>query len=507
MPRWTTDARAALALVALLAAPLAAQEPPGLGDLRPGPQYCANCHFHVPGNTIMADDGLPKYWVGEHWSGWQADPHRRANEVLDQPLGRQMAKLLAEHSSDPASWKGGVRSDARCTSCHGGAPKGDLPPTAGLNCFDCHQQPGGNDKWMTLHAFMAPSKDPRISQWRALGDLKKREYGFRPLHDAAERAKACLSCHVGNAKEGKFVTHEMYAAGHPPLGSVELAKFSEDAYAERHWLPPDHDSKTKRGFENDVAKLRAYLAVHGALAGLSAQAELAVEAVKPDPAFKHVAWGDYAFHDCAACHHDLTKESWRRKRAEAGPAATGSKVYGRPPLLEWPSVAALAMHGDALRRPLDEFRFAATETPFGNPAKVAATGHALKAALEKAVPKADALDDWRALLRQSLELGAHGDLDFDSARQLAWLAESLAHSLSDDPFAKAVRGSLPKLGFPTEPRYLPKWTKADGKIPDLADAHRLQGMAAMLTAKRAYDPAAFRQWCRETLAASTPASQ
>ena len=31
----------------------------------------------------------------------------------------------------------------------------------------------------------------------------------------------CLSCHLGNAREGRVVTHEMYAAGHPPLPGFE----------------------------------------------------------------------------------------------------------------------------------------------------------------------------------------------------------------------------------------------------------------------------------------------
>src|SRR5207248_334113 len=36
-----------------------------------------------------------------------------------------------------------------------------------------------------------------------------------------------------NVKEGKIVTHEMYAAGHPPLPGIEIATFG-DALP-RHW--------------------------------------------------------------------------------------------------------------------------------------------------------------------------------------------------------------------------------------------------------------------------------
>src|SRR5205085_7444380 len=47
------------------------------------------------------------------------------------------------------------------------------------------------------------------------------------------RAALCASCHVGNAAEGKFVTHAMYAAGHPLLPSLEVATFSDEM--PRHW--------------------------------------------------------------------------------------------------------------------------------------------------------------------------------------------------------------------------------------------------------------------------------
>ena len=38
-------------------------------------------------------------------------------------------------------------------------------------------------------------------------------------------AEVCLSCHVGNAQQGKVVTHEMFAAGHPPISGFEIETF------------------------------------------------------------------------------------------------------------------------------------------------------------------------------------------------------------------------------------------------------------------------------------------
>jgi hypothetical protein len=516
MPRAMIKVWAAFAL-GVMAAEASAQQPPpqvDLGPARPGAQYCSTCHRERP-------DDSREYWAGKHWSGWDADPHRRASEVLEQPLGVKMGELLAKHSSAPNSWKKGVRNDVRCTSCHGGIVKVDTVqqgPVPGLSCLACHQLPAEkgakeNELWWEGHTRLNPGKtDPKKTIWRELRSEQKKLTGFRPLHDASERAAMCNSCHIGNAKEGKFVTHDMYAAGHPPLTSIELAKFSEDAYTETHWLPPTDKRKIDAGYPNDSAAFRVQLAYQGSLDALRRQAEMAEASAKPEGAYKHINWGDYSFFDCASCHHDLTEKSWRRKRAESGPRATGSKVYGRPPLLEWPSAAAFAVQGESLLSPLEELRFAATETPFGNPVKVAEAARKLSAALATTAPKLAEPADWRNLLRQSLDLGAKNDLDFDSARQIAWLSESLAKSLGDkDPTAKAVLANYSQLSFTTDPRTLPKWIrskdeKAKNELPKLDSPDRLAGLDAMLAAKRKYDPASFREWCKKALAAAPPGS-
>ena len=47
------------------------------------------------------------------------------------------------------------------------------------------------------------------------------------------RAEQCFGCHIGNAAEGKIITHEMYAAGHPPLPNIEIESYV--AQLPRHW--------------------------------------------------------------------------------------------------------------------------------------------------------------------------------------------------------------------------------------------------------------------------------
>ncbi len=59
---------------------------------------------------------------------------------------------------------------------------------------------------------------------------------MRDLTPARQQAQLCLDCHVGNIEKGMFVTHDMYAAGHPPLPAVELRTLIEEM--PRHWQSP-----------------------------------------------------------------------------------------------------------------------------------------------------------------------------------------------------------------------------------------------------------------------------
>src|SRR5947209_12356109 len=73
------------------------------------------------------------------------------------------------------------------------------------------------------------------------------------LWDPAKRTALCASCHIGNKEQGKFVTHEMYAAGHPPLPGFEVATFSNQM--PRHWqYLKEKDEKVLALLEYDAAQ-------------------------------------------------------------------------------------------------------------------------------------------------------------------------------------------------------------------------------------------------------------
>src|SRR5262249_38804745 len=107
----------------------------------------------------------------------------------------------------------------------------------GVNCCVCH---GTYKEWIFAH-YDFTVKDN--AKWRAIKDraVKEKEFGLRDLWDPVKRSQLCVSCHVGNTKEGKFVTHEMYAVAHPPLPGIEIATFSEEM--PRHWQYPIEKTK------------------------------------------------------------------------------------------------------------------------------------------------------------------------------------------------------------------------------------------------------------------------
>src|SRR6185369_6909289 len=95
----------------------------------------------------------------------------------------------------------------------------------GVSCEGCHG-PAGDSKsadkllsgWLAPH--QAPPVEPydKTNHWRFLTPQQKLEqFGFNDVRSQAAKTRLCASCHLGNMEQGRVVTHEMYAAGHPPL--------------------------------------------------------------------------------------------------------------------------------------------------------------------------------------------------------------------------------------------------------------------------------------------------
>ncbi len=371
----------------------------------------------------------------------EEDKHAKSYEFYSQELGQRMAqKLGGIKPDDKAGTTKWLQTATQCLSCHAGwSPEMSAEPEIegpqdielGISCEACH---GPSRDWDTPHS------DPR---WRKTPIDAKKDLGMTDVRDPVSRARLCYSCHIGNAEKKRVVTHEMYAAGHPPLPSIEIETFiaampSHARKIQEKWDfrfrkagkddKLDYATASKSGDAiGDLPRTKGVLV--GGIVALSESLELYA---------RQSAGGkgpEFAMFDCQACHHELRLPAWRQER----PGLSGPP--GRPRLPEWPAVLAtigIARVDDAkvLEDKLKALTAAMGERPFGGSEQVQAlilgngkAGTGLVDWLDaKAVELAgrplskNEADSAMQMLRKK----AGGEtLDFHSARQVAWAIRSI----------------------------------------------------------------------------------
>jgi hypothetical protein len=391
----------------------------------------------------LVDKDLPAICRCTEFTEWDSnDKHKLAHKVLNDQRGQRMAELLGFD----------VAKDKRCVSCHGvwiepnemdkyvdtKYKDFNVRMEEGVTCGACH---GHYKEWVKEHAVRF---EEDRKKWRALARMiKQTHYGMKDLWNPINRTRLCASCHIGNAADGKIVTHEMYAAGHPPLPAFEIVTFSNQM--PRHWqyLKEKDEAVLKLlKFNHRDAELEeTHLLAIGGLVAFEANLKL----LEAQAATKD--WPELAHFDCYACHHELKSKSWRQERGFAGKP-------GRPPLREWPTALV----------ELGLWHAAGTDT---EAAKLLAKFQDQLAALQavfdaqpfgqgdKVIPQVKALREWMDLQVKEIQkriqdsgyraeasaklLGHLLDMqrphfqgqgkqpvpDFDSARQLAWAYQVL----------------------------------------------------------------------------------
>jgi hypothetical protein len=289
---------------------------------------------------------------------------------------------------------------------------------------------------------------------------------MKDLWDPLRRAELCAYCHVGNLDEGKFVTHEMYASGHPPLPGFELAAFSNEM--PRHWQYLRQKKPAvaaELGHREDELEETRLVLVGAAVSLRETMRLMAAEAaacVKKDDAL------DLAHFDCYACHHALESPSWRQQRGYAGKP-------GRVPMRPWSAeLVRLAAQsagdhkgdGEQLTRLLGDVNKALDARPFGDPPRVekaaaalATFADGLAGKLKKMEFKADRAKRILAAFPEVFRPDARL-IDYDSARQIAWGYEVIHNELkagdaTSNKALQALDESL-KLRLPTKKESLAK---------------------------------------------------
>jgi hypothetical protein len=289
----------------------------------------------------------------------------------------------------------------------------------------------------------APPGAVRVVDWREADPAVKDKWGLVNLRDAATAENRCASCHIGNLADGRFVTHEMYAAGHPPLPPLDLIAYTREQ--PRHWGLPSELGFFAWLTKTDAPKAEAVFSVRAGeshvarrfaestVAGLAAAATLTgqlAEVGKDDGL-------DYAAFDCASCHHNLKYPSDRQERGYAG--KPGRPLF-RPAAFALTRVvvehAAGMKDGADLGRALEALNaaekslaLAFTTKTFGDAAKIVAASAELKKWSDDTLKKLAAVRytpaETEKLLAKVVEATQKPVADPEVAQLFTWAYETL----------------------------------------------------------------------------------
>lgn len=383
----------------------------------------------------------------------KGDKHADAHAALETSQSKRMGELLGYKD---------VATEPKCLACHAAVVKPEergegFSEKDGVSCSVCH---GAAANWHIEHGFPT-----RHKAWRLLKAEEKEKYGMTDLWNPVKRAALCASCHIGNKAQDKFVTHDMYAAGHPPLPGFEVAAFSDQM--PRHWEYRREKPKAVQallgytGAEWEQTKLvvvGAVVNLRESMRLLAAQAAECQKAADPDNRAL-----DLANFDCYACHHNLKADGARQQRGFAGKP-------GRVPMPAWPTtLVPLALRfldrddkdagarAEGYAKLLKKVRDGFDARPYGSPADIAAAAKDLADWADDVAKKVDAkVCDAAAakdLLAKVGELAATAVVDYDSARQVAWAHRTLLaerQAITGEPgdglagFDKLVNTTLPE---------------------------------------------------------------
>lgn len=262
------------------AVPAMAQTLPQFGDATHlGVTSCAGSTCHGAVEPFKNSNVMQNEYVV--WS--QKDRHAKAYKILFDERSVRIAKNLGLPNAHTAP---------ECLNCHANnvadAHRGrQFQISDGVGCEACH---GGASGWLGVHISGGSHQD----------NLKA---GLYPTNDPIARAKLCLSCHVGAAKD-KFVTHRIMGAGHPRI-AFELDTFT--AIEPAHYIV-DKDYVTRKGQPNGV-QIWAI--------GQAMQLTEILDAYLDPKRNPEGLYPELVFFDCHACHHPMSNVRWE-PRASTG---------------------------------------------------------------------------------------------------------------------------------------------------------------------------------------------
>ena len=482
---------------------------------------CLECHSRLSRTHDFVQTDTGPVWESQDKHARAFAELQRNESLVTRILGFPMSEVLVDgRVSQREEDRERVTALRACLSCHATWPVNESEPpvelSSGVSCQACHG-PG-----------LAWSRPHRESWWRLCTPEAKGRLGFADVRDPLARTQLCVSCHVGDHGQGRFVTHAMYAAGHPPLPGFEYTAFraqmpahwrslhDKGPFAARETLPPGFDQG--RGFRENfgitAADLRSSYreanypgwdhepwrdlphakdAAVASLATIRGYARLMRDVV--DASATNGTPADFALFDCAACHHELGPSLLTTRSARAGARP------GRPSLVDWPiAVAQAALDATqddsqtvvpASKHLLDRWaslQAAATRRPFGDHAEWMAAAEELECwANDQASRLASSSFERTTAMRFAQSLATSSEpllADYPSARQVAWALREIARDLRWEP---VQRENLFRRATGEDPLIM--------ELPSGQNRRVVDHLPASLDAAAAYEP----EWMRSEL--------
>jgi hypothetical protein len=249
-------------------------------DIHLGVATCAGGPCHGAASTTKKNGVLQNEYLT-----WQVhDKHAKAYSVLEGDLGKRIAANLGIGAATEAK---------QCLDCHADNVSPDMRGVQfkisdGVGCEACH---GGSQRWLGPHVTGHVDHAALV-----------KDDGLYPTDRPVDRAKLCLSCHLGD--DTHVITHKIMGAGHPRL-SFELQTFTQIQPA--HYVIDDIYKKRKT-----VSQGVQFWAVGQAMA-----LEKLVAGIAADKHQGNGVFPELVFFDCQACHHPMSNLRWQ-KRASTG---------------------------------------------------------------------------------------------------------------------------------------------------------------------------------------------
>jgi hypothetical protein len=301
-----------------------------------------------------------------------------------------------------------------CFACHADTQAANAVGTTkfkqsdGVGCEACH---GGSEKWIESHAQASTTHKDNVAR------------GLYPTEQPLERAKVCLSCHLGT--RDRFATHVIMGAGHPRL-SFELSTYTENQ--PRHYDPASNSYIKRKG---TIDGMNLWVT------GQIESAERYLSLLDTDLLMPAGMIPELAFYECFSCHHRTDDLRWSRTRAGPG-VATGTLRLQKQNFVMLQALASVVDPARAAE--LEEGTNALVLAGQTDPQTLRAAARRLQTTLKsceswssRKYTNAEISQVRRTLLRVAAEDKAS---DFTIAEQLFMGVDSLSYALKDQELRK-----------------------------------------------------------------------